>query len=237
VGLLFGFVFLTRPIASLGVLFFVQPALSRKKKTVDKLKTLVSLLFPILTSVILFMFYNYQRFGNAFETGYKLADAWALAESQRFELLNYGLFNLKNIPTNIYYYFVKSLDPVLVQFNSSWGNTHLLKPPYVKAGFPGVSFFVASPVFLYIFGANFNDKIIKLSLLPTIAVTTVLLCYYWPGWIQVGPRYLLDILPFLYLWLLNSFRKRKLGRLQNAIIYSSAIFNLYLFFTVLASIA
>ena len=112
------------------------------------------------------------------------------------------------------------------------GNLHILKPPYVKVNYPGVSFFTVSPIFIYIFGIKKLSKILKMLLVPIIIITFILLTYYWTGWLQVGPRYLLDLLPFLFIFLLASFTDGRLPKLAKYVIPASALFNFYLMLTV-----
>ena len=143
--------------------------------------------------------------------------------------MKYGLFSIKYLATNFYYYFIKTVDPILMDFSSGLKYPYLLKAPFIRVGYPGVSFFVTSPIFLYIFKNNFKQKFIRLLLLPIVTITLIYLSFYWPGWVQIGPRYLLDVLPFIFIILLYSFEGRKLNPTQKIIIYISSLFNFYLF--------
>ena len=234
IGILFGLVLMTRISAAPGILFFVVAALVGKDSALkEKIRSLTQLLAPILVALIILFGYNFLRFGNVLETGYQLSNNYYLTDQQKFEQLNYGLFDLRNIPTNLYYYFIKTPDPILLEQESSQGNTYLLKPPYLKVNYPGVSFFVVAPIFLYVFRAK-KTELVKLALIPIGVILLILLAYYWPGWVQVGPRYLLDLLPFAFLILLQSFPNSKLSTGAKALIILSSIFNLYLFASLLA---
>ncbi|MBI3443131.1 hypothetical protein HY008_00495 [Candidatus Woesebacteria bacterium] len=223
-GILFAGVFMSRFTAGFGILFFL---LSK-----PNLKNSVAILTPVLISGFLLLGYNYVRFENPVDNGYMATNNATLTESERFELLNRGLFKLKNIPTNFYYYFIKTLDPVLLPVESFFGNTHILRFPYVRVGYPGTSFFVVSSIFLYTFRTRWKERLVKLSLVPIVIILLFLLSYYWSGWRQVGPRYMLDLLPFLYILLMFSFKKFKLTKIAKAIVLLSSLLDFYLFSTI-----
>jgi hypothetical protein len=177
------------------------------------------------------------RFGDAFENGYRLIGNFAGVDFQRGQrelLREFGLFRLRNIPTNLYYYFVKGPDPVIQELSGTLGNKfpYILKPPYIKVANPGVSFFVVAPIFLYVFRSRLRQRMAAHALLAVLCVLIFLLSYYWNGWFQVGPRYMLDVLPFAYLLLLFSFPDFKLSGFAQLLIVASAFFNLYLLSTV-----
>lgn len=234
IGLCYAIIAGSRFTALLGLLFFFADFyLNREKITGKTLRSsILQLVVPVVVACLLVMWYNYARFENPFDNGYKSANNWHLSKEQRFEQINYGLFKLQNIPTNFYYYFIKTFDPVRANHYGDFGQTFILKPPYITIKTPGTSFFVASPIFLYIFYVFRRkklDRVVVLSLFPVISILCILMTYYWPGWRQVGPRYTLDFLPFLYLILLQAFEKRKLTRTAKVIIVASAFLNFYLF--------
>lgn len=227
IGLLYAAVFATRFTAGLSIVFFLAYIMFEKKDVRSKMKYLYHLLLPVCICGILLLTYNYFRFGSIFDNGYIGANNFLLSEKDRYEVLHHGLFKFSNIPTNIYYYFIKTLDPVLIPVKTIWGNTYILQLPYVTVQYPGTSFFVSSPIFLYLFRNKLKTAVSKYALVAVLTVLFVLLLYYWPGWRQVGPRYLLDLLPFAYLLLLESFRGRRVPTFTKIIIYISAFYNLY----------
>lgn len=235
IGIYFAFVAASRFTAVFGLLFFIADLLFRHKRLprVEVLSKIGQLIAPVVVSGVGLLWYNLIRFGNPFDNGYMAINNWTMPIARRFETLNYGLFQLRNIPMNIYYYFFKTLDPVRVEYVNDFGQTYVLKPPYIKLGYPGTSFFVGAPIFLYMFYGirkRFNRREIRLSLLPVIVILCFLLPYYWPGWRQIGPRYTLDFLPFAYLILLHSFDKNKLTAFAKVIIVFGALLNFYLFY-------
>lgn len=237
IGVFLGFVFATRFTAGLGITFFIFSVLmSRSMHWEKKVKQLAFLCLPVVFMLGMLVFYNYARFGNPFENGFLLSNNSFLSVTDRYEQLHYGLFKLRNIPTNVYYYFIKGLDPVVVQQKTLWGNTYVLQSPYVTVRYPGTSFFIVSPLFFYLFKARFKERIVKLCLVPIIVILSFLLTYYWTGWRQVGPRYFLDFLPFAYIVLLHSFKRFRLSGFAKGVIIVSAFFDLYLLTQVAAMI-
>ncbi len=224
--------FATRLTTVFGILFFILLEITQKNAPFQmKMKHFLQIIFPYVLVLLLLFVYNFERFGSPFESGYILSSN-NLPDQQRFEQLNYGLFQLKNIPTNFYYYFIKSPDPVTLDTISYFGKTYILKSPFIKVSYPGISFFWVAPIFLYCFRANLKKKQVKVALVASGVTLFVLLTYYWPGWRQVGARYFLDFLPFMYLVLLYSFPKHKLSMFAKVLIVGSAFFDLYLLTTI-----
>ncbi|OGC45807.1 hypothetical protein A3B64_01975 [candidate division WWE3 bacterium RIFCSPLOWO2_01_FULL_37_24] len=226
ISLYMGILLMSRPTSALIIIFFILSILFDNANVLKKrLKYfLVLLFFPVL-SIAFLLLYNYARFENPFNSGYTMVNNWYLTDEQRFELINLGLFKLENIPSNIYYYFLKGLDPVLL----NRGNNLILVPPFVKVSFPGTSLFIVSPILLYVFKLRELNKEQKFSIISIVITLSILLTYYWPGWLQLGPRYTLDFLPLLYLLLLSSFKDQKVTKATKLIIILSAFFNVYLY--------
>lgn len=229
IGILLSLVFATRFTAGLGIAFFILAIITEQQaRWQGKIKDLIFLCLPVFFVLSLLLLYNAVRFDDPFDNGYLHANNAFLSDSDRYEQLNHGLFKISNIPTNLYYYFLKGLDAVRIDKETIWGSTYILQPPYITVSYPGVSFFIVSPIFLYLFKLRMKERIIRLSLVTMAIILCFLLPYYWPGWRQVGPRYLLDLLPFAYLVLMYSFKKSRLPGLAKIIIIASALFDLYL---------
>lgn len=229
IGVLVGFTFMTRATAGLGILFYLTDVItdssfSRKQRT----SSLAQLLVPVIVASMILGGYNFARFENPFDNGYKRANNWQHGlQSDEYVRREYGLFQLINIPTNIYYYFLKGLDPVLAELAET-NVDYILKPPYINVGHQGVGFFFVAPIFIYAFRTDWRKRIVTLSLIPISAILLILLTYYWPGGWQIGPRYTLDFLPFAFLVLLFSFPNFTLSPLAKTIIIGSAFFNYFL---------
>lgn len=230
-GTIFALILATRLVAFFTIIFFILSYSIQRVNFGRIVSSTFKLSLPIFISLVFLGLYNLARFGNPFETGYGIANAWNMTSEQRADLMKYGLFSIKYVPTNFYYYFVKTVDPILMELNSNLKYPLLLAAPFIKVGYPGVGFFITSPIFLYAFKTKLRGKNLKLILMTIGVVTFIYLTHYSPGWGQVGPRYLLDILPFAYLLLLNSFNRNGLTTFQKSLVYLSSLFNFYLFLT------
>jgi hypothetical protein len=226
IGILMGSVFAARYTAGLGIIFFLLEAIWEKGSLKQKTSRVVQLVIPSIIIGILLLVYNQVRFGNMWNNGYMDVNKGILTDDQRYETVNYGLFKLENIPSNIYYYFIKSPEPVTIQKQTMWGNTYVLTWPFIKSTYPGISFWVTAPIFLFIFRASFKERRIKSAGITALIILGLLMAYYWPGWRQTGPRYLMDLLPFIYLILLTSFPNRKLSFGVQLLILGSAALDL-----------
>lgn len=240
IGLLHAFMFLTRVTSGFGIIFYVFSFLFSKNVLKNKIKDLLMMFFPIVLSGLLLIFYNYSRFENFWNNGYKNTNNWVKnSENINYELSNYGLFSFRNIPTNFYYYFINMPSPVLEKhegFNRQLFKTDStmiihLKPPFIRVSTPGVSFFVVSPIFLLIFRNKIRNKRSLFALITSLFILTFLLTYYWTGWTQIGPRYMIDLMPFLLILFLDSYNVKKVTELNKFVITISVIFNTYLFFS------
>ena len=152
-----------------------------------KLYGYVSLaLLPPLVLGLLFLGYNYARFGDPFNLGiayHRMAPLF-VADYQK-----YGAFNIHYIPINFYYQYIYY--PVLSLFRANSG------------ALMGGSLFLLSPVFFLAFRGVFrgrrNPDIWMLTI--SILVTSIpILLLMGTGWVQYGPRYTLDFtVPLLLL--------------------------------------
>lgn len=235
IGILFAVILASRATAVLGIVFFIGDLWWRNARSQKhRMSAMGQMFLPLLLVFALLLAYNGLRFGDVFNTGYQWSNNNTLSEANRYELINYGLFQLRNIPTNFYYYFIKTVDPVQVNHYGDFGRTFILEPPYVNASYPGAGYLITSPVFVYSLLALRKirrNRTVILSAVTSAILLLVLLTYYWPGWAQVGPRYMLDLQPFLYVMLLRSFVKSQLSVTSRIIIIVSALFNLYLVLT------
>ncbi|OGD92247.1 hypothetical protein A3D07_00360 [Candidatus Curtissbacteria bacterium RIFCSPHIGHO2_02_FULL_42_15] len=155
-----------------------------------RITNLAKFVIPIISALILMMSYNYARFGNFFETGYRYQIV--LEESAKRREL--GLFSIKHIGTNIYYMLFKT--PELL--------SHF---PFLRFNDYGMSIFILSPALFLIFKAKFKDKLVKASLMTILVTLIPLITYYGIGVRQIGYRYALDLAPFLLIILASAFKK------------------------------
>ena len=141
------------------------------------------LFLPVAILVGVYLFYNFERFGSLVESGYKYH---LMSDIYRPDYERYGAFSIHYVFTNLYYQFLYYPLPIKVD---TW---------------MGGSLFLLSPLYAYIFNLRFTD----MALLRSQGVL-FLSCFisYLPivllmgtGFLQFGPRYLLDFsIPLLLL--------------------------------------
>jgi hypothetical protein len=223
IGLLCGFIFLTRiPAASIGI-FFLLTILVAKYSWKKKFINLVWLGSFVVIGIILIASYNYQRFGNPFNNGnYYQEISTASAEARSM-----GLLSIDHIPTNLYTFLLRGPSTVL-KSSSSWS----LKPPYISNNELGMSIFITSPLFIYLLTRKWSSysRETRFLLLSSLISLIILLLYYGDGADQFGYRYSLDFLPELYVVFMIMYRKfnRQLSTGMNSLILASGLFNFYL---------
>ncbi len=227
IGFLFGLILLTRLTAFIGILFFVFDILFLEKNNWKiKFKNIFKLsIVPIICFCLLFI-YNYARFNNIFDQGYKNQ---ILPPAFMDDKNNYGLFNLKYLPRGIYYSLINMPSPV---YSSE---THLLTIPFIKPDVWGLSIFITSPYLLYLFFMKIKNKKATMLLIVSAITCLAILSSFFIGYAQFGFRYALDFMPLLFLAFILIYKdqKDKIGSTLKTIIILSTLFNLYLLFQLL----
>jgi hypothetical protein len=180
---------LTRSNLILASLFFILMIVKDNCPRDKKIKNLSHFSSLILASVFLLLLYNWARFGNPLESGYNLQDIAPAHAAARAV----GLFSLRHIPGNLFFLLFRGPNPVLASPTS-----YILKWPYITANIWGVGIFFTSPIFLYLFAAPWRDKLVRAATYASLLLLFSIVTYYGIGAVQVGYRYALDFLPFLY---------------------------------------
>lgn len=204
-----------------GFIIFTLIFLLYKEKSSlrKKLARLFLFSLPIIVSGSLLVWFNYARFGNPLNNGYFTNDVGGYMNPLR----NLGFFSLQHLPTNFYYYFLASVEPVTSNISIH------LKFPFIKYGGWGLSLFLVAPFFLYSLKSLKKSSSYLRSLWIIVAITLfTLLIYFAPGWVQFGPRYTADFMPILYLLTLYGLTPPKLTNFQKILIILSCLFNTYL---------
>jgi len=126
--------------------------------------------------VLVYMWYNLLRFGDAFQTGYRLLsygtpNAVALAAG--------GFFDLKYLPVHLHTMFLQLPE---------W----IGRPPFFKPSPWGMSLLLTSPIILRlaITSADRRRWLAWGALIAALAIPMVF--YFSNGWVQFGYRYSLD---------------------------------------------
>lgn len=220
-GILLSCIIATRPTAGVIILPALYLIFNKKTIPLQKLYSLAKFMLPIIFTMSLLTWFNWVRFSNIFETGYNSNNVGDYLNGLR----NMGLFSITHLPSNFYYYFLISVQPVI---NFS---THITFP-FFTYNRVGLSFFIVSPFFIFAFKSLRNsNSLIRLYWVTILIILLVLLTYYAPGWVQFGPRYTSDFMPILYLLTLYGLNSTKFKTIQIIIILLSSIINIYLLTT------
>jgi hypothetical protein len=153
--------------------------------------------------------YNYARFGSIFDFGYAripgvLDEPW----------YQHGIFSIYAIPGNI--------EAMLLE---TWRRVEGF-PYLVPTGFGG-SLFLSSPYLIFLFRRGARDAQLKWLSWSAIAILTLVLwCHGNPGGWQFSYRYAIDLMPWIYLILLESSPKR-VSRLEIILLTVSIAINAY----------
>jgi len=229
IGIYFALILLTRYTAALTILFFILILIFSNITPKNKVKKMAMLFVPIFMAIIILGLYNYLRFEQIFINSYQLTSSYI----KDTIIHPYGLFDLRYIPTNFYYYFLEGFTPILKDVPANIPR-YILKYPYITINKLGAtSFFLISPLFLLLYKADWTNAKIKYALITSGIILLILLSYFYNGHSQIGPRYLNDILPLLFLILLYIFQKNKLNYKHKLVIFFSVILNIYLWFTLI----
>ena len=192
-GLLVGAAFLTRapiafaaPVVALWLLPRPDGRRAASRSVGGRLRALpwrswVLLGLGIAPALLFFLWYNNDRFGSPFESGYGLASLPDWLEKQR----QLGLFAVAHVGMNLEYLFLKLPDLT---------NTF----PWIRPDGLGMSVFLTSPGLLLAVRAPWRDRRALLLLGAAILVLIPTLLYYGGGWLQYGYRYFLDSIPFVW---------------------------------------
>jgi len=159
-------------------------------KKPNLLRNLIIFSIPIMIAISALGFYNFQRFGSIFESGYNyqiIPDQTSIRRAQ-------GLISIKHIPANLYYMLFK-----LPETSQNF--------PYLRYNSWGMSIFILSPILFLLIRTNLKEKYAKISLITSLVTIFPIIVYYGIGYVQIGYRYALDIFPFLLLALIPAVKK------------------------------
>ena len=190
-GLFIGLSFLSRQL-TLFYFFFIATALFFELKDDQPipviLKKIILLGIPVSLCVFAYMTYNYARFGDPLNTGYEFIAFIGVLERRVTE---YGVFNWRYIPINLYNLFFKGN-------NIIFEGAHMMKIKSMDLF--GTSLIVASPFLVASVKAQWATAKTVACWLVIILVISIQLMYHNNGYHQVNThRFALDYLPLLFL--------------------------------------
>ncbi|MDO8577124.1 MAG: hypothetical protein Q7R82_02150 [Candidatus Daviesbacteria bacterium] len=184
----------------------------------QKAITIMLFILPVILIAVALLWFNQIRFQNPFDNGYASNNVGDYLNGLR----SGGVFSLQHVPSNFYYYFLAPVQPVISKSDN-------LVFPFLTYSPFGLSFLIVSPFFLYALKTlRYKQTLLRLYWFVIFITLIILLSYYSAGWAQFGPRFLSDIMPMLYLLLLNGLNPPKLSNYQKSFIFLSSLFNIYL---------
>jgi hypothetical protein len=223
IGCLLAAVLASRLAAALGILFFAGEALLDPARPMRRrVRDLASLAAPIALVAAALLAYNAARFDDPFETGYALQ---AVLDPEQRKARAIGLAHWRHVPGNLYYMLLALPHPVFLE-----GTASVMRFPYLRPGYWGISIFATSPWLAWLFALRPRDRRSR-CLLAAAAATAAALSFTWSmGYAQFGYRFSLDFFPYLYLALLLGLRERSAALPPGfaAVVISSACANAYL---------
>ncbi len=204
-GAFFGTAILGRSVVAALGLFFLALIWIRvrgsnhepvRARIAPALRRAIAFCVPAALAVGVQGLYNYGRFGSLSESG--MGIQIRTRGNPRFleSYEKYGTFSLHYVPENFKYYFWNCNFPTdthgRLSYDPSGNSVFLMTPPLVY-------------IFLIWRRWSAFPAAVLLGVAPLLAA---LLCFNGSGWVQFGPRYLLDATPLLLLLVALGMRGR-----------------------------
>ncbi|MBE5935462.1 MAG: hypothetical protein E7262_06690 [Lachnospiraceae bacterium] len=169
-----------------------------------------------------YMLYNYARFDNPLEFGHNYLPEFVESKD--------GQFNISYLLTNLYRVFIKGIklkDNMGIEFtiyDGFW--VHIANPIYILL-------YASIIISLYrIIKKGYKIDAIKITIIITLVTNIICLCLHktMGGW-QFGNRYLVDLIPFIFLYIILTKKQvgkiNKLSRFEIFVGLAALIFNAY----------
>jgi len=182
---------LSRPPVLLALPVFLW-LLCEESQPRQQLRSLLKIVAPLAAAGLFMGWYNYARFGNPFELGYRYM---VLEELLADIVEKTGSFSLSYLKTNLYHAFLN-----LPELQARW--------PFVVMDGWGLSILLSTPLLLVLARTPLRERFVQVVLISTLLVALPSLLYYNTGYLQAGYRYSLDFLPLLFTALAAAMRGR-----------------------------
>jgi hypothetical protein len=194
-GIFFALAALTRlPLIIAGLFYLFQLFKERRR--------FVYFLFGSFIFIPIMLTYNFLRFGNVLEMGYKIVYNQYDNSGIKVSISdNFGYFSYKNIPLHLYSFFAM---PPNIEISD--GIIKNIKPsPF------GMGIIFTSPLLLLVFWPKFKRDIELNSAITALFCALPSFFHYAQGWVQFGYRFILDFIVFLMIILAVRFKATKLN--------------------------
>ena len=188
-GIFIGCTFLTRQFTIFYAVFALIYMLYTNQENRLKLqwRKVIELLAPIGFFIVIYMAYNYERFGNVFDTGY---DHIIFIGVLKERVDQFGVFNVRYFLFNLYSVLIKGFN---IDFE---GKTYL---NIKDMDLWGTSLLAASPFLVASFKAQWPKYLKAGAWITVLIILTGQLFYHNNGLEQVNTsRFTLDFLPLLF---------------------------------------
>src|SRR5690606_4196785 len=217
-GICVGLAFLCRQMSIFYLPFLFALALAPGERLISfskaRIVRVLRLGLPVAAAVLIYMVYNYARFGAPLETGYQYMmtpEEWTMINHR---LSEYGLFSGEYLFFNVVYFFLQG-------FHLKFGGDAMLTPIGLDPA--GTSLLAASPfVLLAFFTPLRRPVLIGIACALVMAVPT--LWYHSNGFSQYNvQRYVLDWLPILFYMLALAVTRREMPALGVLVLYAMGL--------------
>jgi hypothetical protein len=193
----------TRAPAGLNILFFCLSIVFGAGPRREKITALAKLLFPFSAIAGLLALYNFARFGNPLELGYS------------YQLNGFGTpYATWNVPGNA------PGPPLSLSHIPEHLWIFLFGLPSTDA--VGTRVLLVSPFLVYVGLVPKWDLVNKLLAINCVVVLLAVLAFRSTGFEQMGYRFSLDFLPFVF-WLLMRSRIELTGRFKSLILIATLV--------------
>lgn len=192
-GLFLGMAFLSRQLSLFFALFLIAALWTngKRKSTGNKLFHITGFLGTLGLCVLIYLGYNYIRFGNFFDTGYSYLELGGFMGERTGK---HGQFSIFHIPFNFVYMFLQGFHINYGDWPSWVTSVHEWWPidPF------GTAITFASPFIFYVIWAKWKKSLLISAWASIIIICTGTLMYYNNGWVQYNTqRFSLDFFPLL----------------------------------------
>lgn len=173
------------------------------------IRRIIGYITPFAISSVLYLTYNYLRFGSIFETGYTIIPG--VLEEPWYSK---GILHLSYVKDNLKV-FLLSL-PI-------FSNTF----PYIKPSWGGLSILITTPAFIYILKTKIKDKENIFTIVSLVLIAVFVFSHGQTGFTQFGYRFAVDFYPLMYLLLANYLIDKDLKWHHYLLLILSVLVNLW----------
>jgi hypothetical protein len=190
------------------------PRLPERSEWAASARRVVAFGLGLAIPVGLYVLYNLVRWGTVTDQGYALIPG--LMDDPVYA--KHGILALEYIPRNLYAIFLRS-----------WN--YVDDPPFLQPSWMGLSLFLTTPLFAWLFRARLRDPRVAWAVIATALAATPIVTHGNVGFTQFGYRFSLDVQPMLFI-VLATVWERGVSRLAWAAAIASIAICGYAFWAI-----